>query len=352
MLFNKKKWTSIVVITLLTVLILSSFAYAERTKKVLEMWYNSMSIVYNGKDVTNDLKPFVDKHGNSYVPLRILSTYFDKDVKWNPTTYTATVTDKPLKNVSQLENQILIKDIEITRLENKIKDLEKELEDNEGSLDDLEDDLNDDYGRYERIDFDISLKEKRKDEIEVKIEIDLDRDKSRWNDLDDDDREEFIEDIVDDVLDEYRDAKVTGYIRDSDSRDDLYTFYTKSRGRVVIDHEKDRRDRDKSTKLSDLEDELDDDYYDYFRDITIDIELTGDSDDVTFFINVDYDKYKREWNKLYDSDIKKLMSKIYDDIEDEWRRADIEGYAYDTDDKSNLAKYYKTSSGSEKFSRW
>ena len=349
---KRKKWTGIIAASLLMVLVISSFGYAAKTKKIMEMWYGSMSIVYNGKDVTNDLKPFVDKDGNSYVPLRILSTYFDKNVSWNPKTYTATVTDKPDGNVTQLQNKILLKDIEITELKKKIEDLENELDGNGSSksLKTLEKDLNKEYDRYKSIDFEITLKGSNSNkEIDVRIEVDLSKDKSRWNDLSTRNIEDYIEDICEDILDEFSKADITGYIRDKDGRKDLVKFYTKSNGRVVID-EKD--DRDSDVSLRDLERQLDDDYYDYFRDITLDIELKGDSDDVKFYVNIDLGKYKREWNKLSDSDIKKLMSKIYDDIEYEWSKAKIKGYVYDTDDRDDLAEYYKTSSGKERFERW
>lgn len=354
---KRKKWTGIIATSLLMVMIISSFSYAAKVKKVMEVWYGSMSIIYNGKNVTNDLKPFVDKDGNSYVPLRILSTYFDKNVGWDPKTYTATVTDKPgtgaqQGEIAQLQNKILIKDIEITELKKKIEKLEDELDDDKKgskSLRTLEKDLNNDHDRYKSIDFDISLSSSRNDkEIEVKIEVDLSKDRSRWDDLSTRNIESYLEDVCKDISREFSKADIKGTIRDRDGRKDLVKFYTKSNGDVVIDDKYDR-DGGRDTSRKDLEKDLDNRYYDYFRDIRFDIKLNGDSDDATFYVNVDLKEYKKEWKNLANSDIRKMMSKIYDDIEDEWSRANIKGYVYDKYDEKDLAEYYKTSSGKEKF---
>jgi len=56
----------------------------------------------------------------------------------------------------------------------------------------------------------------------------------------------------------------------------LISFYTTSiRKGLFIEDE----DRDRDTSLRDLEKDLDDTYYDYFRDITLEIKLKGDSRD-------------------------------------------------------------------------
>ncbi|MEW8973847.1 MAG: stalk domain-containing protein [Tissierellaceae bacterium] len=353
---KRKKWTGIVAASLLMVTVVSSFSYAARTKKVMDMWYGSMNIIYNGKNVTNDLKPFVDKDGNSYVPLRILSTYFDKNVQWDAKTYTATVTDKAGSGVqqgeiAQLQNKILLKDIEITELKKKIENLEKELDEDSRdskSIKTLEKDLNSDYDRYKSVDFDITLKSKNKDrDIEVRIEVDLSKDKSRWNDLSTRNIESYLEDICKDILKEFSKADITGYIRDKDARKDLITFSAKSNGRVSIDEKGSSSDK----SLRKLEEQLTSDYRKYLDGIKLDVELKGDSDDVDFYVNIDLYDYKKEWKDLANSDIKRLMSNIYDDIEYEWSRANIRGYVYDTYDDDKLAEYYKSGSKKEKFER-
>ncbi|NMB26701.1 MAG: hypothetical protein GX987_01440 [Tissierellia bacterium] len=350
---QRKRWKTVIVASLMIILIFTSLSYAtggKRVKKILQAWYGTVNIIYNGQNMTAQFEPFI-VDGTTYVPLRTMSTIFNKNVGWNATTNTATVTDKPTESFDYLRQQIIIKDAEISDLKKKIEDLEEELDGRKkgsGSIRDLEKDLQDEYGKYEKIDFDITLKGDRKD-IDVKIEVDLGKSKyrDRWDDLSNRKIENYIEDICDDILYEFPDANIEGYIRDTDEREDLISFYTTSKGKVVIEDE----DRDRDTSLRDLEKDLDDTYYDYFRDITLEIKLKGDSRDVEYTVNIDYNKYKKEWDKLSDKDIKKLMSNIYDDIEYEWSKADITGYVYDKYGKGELAEYYRSSSGKESFYR-
>lgn len=348
---RRKKWSSIVTVSLLVVMVFSSLTYAARTKKVLEAWYGTINIIYNGYDRTNEFQPFI-VDGVTYVPLRTMSTIFNKTVDWNNDTFTATVTDKEDADVIQLNNRILLKDLEIAKLEEKIKNLEDDLSDKgrNTSLSDLEKDLNRRHDKFKKVDFDIELSGRNSNKnIEVKIKVDLDRDNSNWRNLSSSDKESYLEDIVDDILYDFPKADIKGYIWDTDSRKNLLDFEVRSNGKVSIDG---KSSSNSSSSLRNLEKDLDSEYYDYFTDITLDIELKGDSYDVEFYVNLDYDYYYREWNKLSDSSIKRLMSNIYDDIEDEWDDADITGYIYDTYDKSDLAKYYRTSRGVEKFDNY
>lgn len=355
---KNKKFRITIVASLLMILAFSSLGYAAKSKKVLEAWYGTINIIYNGRNVTQEIEPFV-ANDTSYIPLRAIANMFDKDVQWNSQTFTATINDKSDINLNQLQNQILIKDIEISELKRKVQNLEKDLDDDRKgnkSIKTLEKDLNYDYDRYENIDFDITLKSSNKDkDIEVRIEVDLSKNKSKWNNLSSRKKEDFIKDISDDIHYEFSKADIKGYIRDTDGRKNLLTFNTKSNGRVVIDDEDDRyrdKDRNRDTSLRDLEKDLDNAYYDYFKKVPVEVTLKGDSDDVRYYVNVEYDSYKKEWNKLSNSEIKKLMGKIYDDIDDEWRRASIEGFVYDKDGRGDLAEYYKTSSGKEQFNRF
>ncbi len=356
MLNKRKRWKTILGTSLAGILLASSLGYATTagTKKMQEAWYGTINIIYNGQDKTAEFEPFV-VDGTSYVPLRTMSDIFNKNLDWNEYTNTATVSDKVTENVEFWKKQIIIKDIEISELERKVEKLEKEVKDTSYiSLRDMEIDLNKKYDRYERIDFEIFLKGDERN-IDVRIETDLYDYRSRWDNLSNRDITNYIEDICDDILYEFPDANIDGYIRDTDDRKDLLTFYTTTRGRVVIDDDYryyDDYDDYYDLSLRDLERELEDGYYDYFKDITLDIRLKGDSKYATFIIDIDYDYYKRKWNDLSDSQIKRLMSNIYDDIEYEWGRAEIDGYVYDTYGRSDLATYYKTSGGSEKFDRY
>ena len=351
-----KRWKTTIVASLVLMILFTSLSYAagsKRIEKMLKAYYGTVQIIYNGENKTAQFDPFI-VDGTTYVPLRTMSDIFNKNVAWDATTNTATVTDKPTESVEYWKNQIIVKDIEISNLKNKIDELEKENDDKDRgdkSLRDLEKDLQKEYGKYEGIKFDITLKGDSKD-VDVRIEFDGRKYRDDWDDLSSRKITNFIEDICDDVLYEFSKADVEGYVRDTDDRKDVTTFYTKSSGKVVIDDDDRDRDRDRDISLRDLERDLYDDYYDYFNDIKLDIKLKGDSKDVKCTVDIDYYKYKKEWNKLTDKEIEKFMSKIYEDIEDEWRKADITIYVYDTDDKSYLSEYYKNSSGKTKFYRY
>lgn len=349
MLNKGKRLKVVTTISLILVLLITSLSYAtnEGIKKIQEAWYGTITIIYNGVNKTKEFDPFI-VDGTTYVPLRTMSTIFNKNVDWNPTTHTATVTDKITENVEFWENQIIMKDIEIGELQKKIEKLEKEIDEtSDKSLRDVERDLNKNYDRYERIDFDITLKGDERD-IEVRIDVDLYKDESRWNNLSSRDKTDYLQYICDDILYEFPKANIDGYIRDIDNRRDILTFYTTSRGNVIIDDDWYYGD----LTLRELEEELDDIYYDYFKDIPIEIELIGDSKDVEFIVNVDYDYYKRKWDKLSDSQIERLMSDIYYDIEREWDDAYIEGSIYDIYDGKYLAYYYVNYRGKEIFERY
>lgn len=355
---QKKRWKITLTASLLIVLLLTSLSYAagnKKTKKMLEAWYGSINIIYNGQNVTTQFEPFV-ANNTSYVPLRTISTVFNKDVEWNTSTNTATITDKTDDSVIYLQNQLSMKDLEINTLKREVERLgndDRGKNKNDKSLNSLEKDLNRSYDKHEKIDFEITLKGDSK-KIDVRIDVDLSKDRSRWNDFSDKKREKFIQNICDDILHEFSNADIEGNIRDTDDRRDVLTFYTKSNGDVVLDDKYDKKDKNKNknTSLKSLEKDLDKEYRNYFKDVPIEVELKGSTNDVKYTINVDYKEYKKEWKNLSDSEIKRLMSNIYDDIEDEWRKADIKGYAYDEYDKSDLAEYYKTSGGKDKFNRY
>lgn len=355
----KKRRTTIVAL-LLIVFVFSSLSYAANNKKVLEAWYGTTNILYNGKNVTKEFEPFI-ANGTTYVPMRTISTIFNKTVGWNEKTATATITDKNDVESVQFQNTLLLKDIEISELKQKIEDLEKDLYGDGGSssrksIKNLEKDLRSDYDRYERIDFDISLRTSNKDkDIDVRIEVDLDRDDYRWDDLSTRKKEDYVEDICNDILREYKDASITGYIRDTYDRKDLITFYTKSNGSVVVDFESNRdrdKDRDRDISIRDLERDLDDRYHDHFSDVPLDITISGNSKNIEYTVEVDYGRYKKEWKDLSDSKVERLMEDIYYDIDREYSKAEIEGYIYDTDGRKHLGRYYKKSNGKKTLNRY
>lgn len=94
--------------------------------------------------------------------------------------------------------------------------------------------------------------------------------------------------------------------------------------------------------LSDLEDDLIDDY-DYLEDVEIeDISLDGDEDDVDVEIEVDLGDYEDEWADLTDSDIKDWLADMVSDIQDELSDDTyVGGKIIDIDSDDTLVKFSK-----------
>lgn len=342
---NGKTIKKLLLITLAALLILGCMVptgFASGVSKMLEAWYMNIKIISNGQQVHTEIEPFI-VDGTTYVPVRMMANIFNKNIEWDPVNYIITVTDKPGSDLNYLNMQLIMKDNEIKYLEDKIKRLEEKEKDSGSDIDDLEDDLNDDYDEYKGVDFEITLKESRGD-IEVIIEFSLKRDRTGWNKLTTKNIESYLQDICDDILDEFPKADIEGYFKDNSgtTKSKLYRFTTTSRGKVSLDDDDD--DDYDDDDLYDLEDELNDLFYDYFSDFDVDIELEGDEDDITFYVYMDYDRYDDEWDDLKDRDIERFMEDIYLEVEYAFDDADIEGYIYDYDEKTRLARFDPDSS--------
>lgn len=340
-LVNKK--VLLPVLAVILALSVATAGYAVGTSQWLQAWFMNIKIKVNGQEVAMDKAPFI-VNGTTYVSVRSMANIFNKNIEWDGTNYIVSITDKPDATLSSLKTQLILKDHEIAGLRKQIEDLQDELDSRENDMEDLEDDLNDDYDEYEDIEFEITLSGDE-DEITVIIEVDLDDFGDEWDDLTSSDIKSYLQDICDDILDVFEDAEIDGYFRDSSSssKKKYYEFTTSSKGKVVFDDDYD-------IDLDDLEDELDDAYWDYFDEFDLVVELEGDEDDITFYIFVDYDEYEDEWDDLDDEDIEDLMLEIYYEIEDVFDDADIVGYVYDNDEETRLAKY--DPDGSPEFRRY
>ena len=224
-------------------------------------------------------------------------------------------------------------------------------------MDDLEDYLNDEYWKFKNsnkdvLEFEISLSGDE-DEIKLVIGIDLDDFEDEWDDTTKAEKLKYLQNICDEILDEFEDAKIDGYFEDTSSSKSskLMYFYTDKKGKVQYGK---RSSSSSGIDLDDLEDDLNDYYKNYFKSdgiSSIKITLSGDEDEIVFKIQIDLDKYEDEWDDLDDDDIQDLMEDIYYEIEDEFEDAEIEGYVYDTSARKNAASIYKSYTGKLKFSR-
>lgn len=337
---SKKKVALITTTVLVLSLIFTSVVFADNLFKNLKAWYGDIKIFSNNQQVQMDVKPFI-VDGTTYVPLRALSNILNKNVGWDQANLRIDITDKPdpnAANMAYLSSQLVEKQTKINELEAKVKQLEDELaKASKYSLDDMENYLNKEYGKYEKIEFDIDLRGDE-DDIEVRIYVDLDDYYNKWYSLSSSKIESFIEYIVDDILDEFKNADVEGFIEDSSIDDELVDFYFNARKKLVVDI----KDDSYSGDLEDLEDYLNDNHYRY-NGIYFEIQLTGDEDDIRVYITADDD----DLDYLKSSQIKDYLEILYDEITYDFPYAEIDGYIeddyteyyFDFDSKGNAYLY-------------
>ncbi|MEK5262205.1 stalk domain-containing protein [Paenibacillus sp. SEL3] len=280
----------------------SQSTYAAQVTKPIQAVYNNIKIIYNGTEVPADAKtePFL-LDGVTYIPLKLAGTALDKKVTWDGTNKRVVIADNGVpidqSTVTALNNQITTltqelntakaanttKDATIAQLQKDNQTLKDEASKNSSSsLKDLQKKLNDDHRDDYKTNSDITLDGNKKD-ITVTIEMT----KSRWTDLSDSRKEDYLEDIVDDILKEYKDAEVEGTVKNSSNRDKLATFTTNSRGNVTL------RDVASSFDANTIQRDLFNRYSSY-AGVGFDFSVRGDSSkaDVDVFVGLD------DWNKL------------------------------------------------------
>lgn len=328
---NWKKPLSVLSATaLLSGVLFTTSVDASSAVKKVDAHYKNIKIINNSQEVTIDPKaePFL-LNGVTYIPLRMLGELYNKNVQWNSESSTITIKDitTPISQatVNALTTQIKAKDTQIAQLQaeiNKLKESQKTV-----NLDDLEDQLNDDY--YDYYDDDL-------DDVDIilsgdknKIDARIDVDGKDWNSLTSSEKTKFLQAIIDDILDEFKDADIKGTIKDADSSSkQIATFNIDSSDKVKL--------TTSNTDLDDLEDELNDDYYDYDGIDDIDITLDGDEDDIDLTIEVNGD----DWDDLDEDDKLDFLQDIVDDILYEFENAEIDGTVKDEDSGKKLDTFY------------
>lgn len=337
----------VIVVTVIFVMA-STFTVASGatgTKKWLEAWYGMSNTTYNGQNVTALLNPFAADQ-KTYVPLSAVTNLFGKDIYWDDATKTVVITDKPGENITDLKTQLVLKDAQIASLQKDVANLQAKLDASKiKDISGLEDMLNNDYTDYGDAVFDFTLSGD-KNKVTVKIGINLDDYDAEWGDLTSSDKLDFLQNVVNAILDEngYKDANITGYIRDSSSSSSskLFSFYTTSSGTV----KKGTSSSSSGGSISDLEGQIYDEFVSNFDDIGMDVQLEENGNTVIFTLMVDLDAYGSEYYDYLDNgDIKNLMADIYDYILEQADYADatVKGYVYDTYDEKNVARYTSTS---------
>lgn len=326
---KKKNIKKIIVLSIALIMILGTAAITagQVTKRNIEATYGRVKFTYNGKDITKEVEskygtPGFIAEDRSYVPVRAIADILGVDVNWDQNTSTAHLTSSSA-NTQLLQQQIAYRDAEIARLtaENeRLKD--GRTSDGSISLRDLESRIIRDYDSYEGIDFDIRLRgDDRKVDLEVQVNLRNSRDRDRWDDLRERDIERFIDDMIRDIQREYRDADVEGYIRDTDERKDLWTFDKRRNGSLNTNN----KDSSSSSSTRTIERDVERRYSDALKDIKdmTFIVTENRKDEYEFTVEVDYDKYEREWDRLAYSEIKTFLDNVADYIEGDIRNSEV-----------------------------
>ncbi|HHW38485.1 MAG TPA: copper amine oxidase N-terminal domain-containing protein [Bacillales bacterium] len=330
-----KKWNKTISTlsagVLLTGVLFTTSVDASEAKKKIEAQYQNIKIVNNGLSVTADpaTEPFI-VNGTTYIPLRMMGELYDKKVTWDGATHTISVTDNaPQINqsvVTSLTAQLAEKNAKIAQLQaelDKVK-AEQSKKTYTDNLGDLEDKLNDDYYKYfkDLRDVDITLSgDKRK--VSVRIDVNS----KDWNNLSSSKQTNFLQDIVDDIIYKFKEADVTGTIKDASNYKQITTFSIDSKDKVKLSA---------SSSLSSLEKQLNKDYYDYSGIDDIEITLKGDKDDIDLTIKL----YSSDWKDLRDKDKVKFLQNIADDILYEYKDASINGVVKADDGGNRLDTFY------------
>ena len=332
---NKKKILALTISALIFFLSFGTSSYAETIQSTLKAQFVTFKILFNGTQVTptdnegKAVQPLL-VNGTTYLPIRAFGVLFDKNVDFNNTLKQISISDKPNNEIESLKAQIAEKD-------NQILILQAQLSAKSGnrSLSIMEDELNDEYEDYEGLDVNITLSG-TKSKITVKVDVGS---KSKWNNLSTSKKNKLLQNIVDDLFDEYDKPSISGTVKAGSST--ISSFTASSSGKLKLS----------SGDFSDYEEDLFDDYEDlgddYFRNDTIVLDyisLEGDEDDLELVIALDLEDFYDEnykWSDLSRGKITLLAQDICDDIWaiDEFKNADIEGTIIDTYEDEELESF-------------
>jgi hypothetical protein len=315
---KRNRRIAMVVAVLMLTIAFSTTGFAAWMGKTIDVSYRNISIWVNGemkqaRDANGVVvEPFI-YNGTTYVPIRGISQMLGYDVSFDQTNYRIDI--KGDATDSALQYQLYLKDA-------RIAELEAQLANKSGDLSVIEKDLLKEFGSIGKVYVeDITLKGD-KDDIEVGIFVDLYYDQDDWDDLRDRDIENYLQDIVDELLKEFKDADITGYIEDEDSKKELVEFSIDKNDDVVLG----KSSSGSISKISDLQADLNKEFnrvYGLYLDFIVDEEKNGD-----LWIDI-YVERGGEIADLKDSEITDLLEDVCFHIEDVWDEVDMDGVFWD-----------------------
>ncbi|NLK73412.1 MAG: hypothetical protein GX285_10400 [Clostridiales bacterium] len=286
-----------------------------------DVWINAARVVYQNKDITNQLSPIII-NGTTYLPMAKSAELFDKDITWDGTTKTITIKDKAAGQ-----------DRNTKRLEKEIGKLKSEVA--EARIDKITNILVGRYDTYYGMKLKFSIKYEETDGYE-EIVITINAKENEWNNImTTSDEKAFVTKICEVIADDFEDIPIKGEVKDG--KKIILRFTVDSQGTMRV----------RSEGMFDLEDALNKSLYSnklgelsYINNKDLYIEVTGDIKDFAFYVRIHLDDYEKQWTKLSEKEIEEFLYSIYENIlsKKTYNYTDIEGYFYDIDNNVRLVK--------------
>lgn len=312
-----KKKIIFVLLLLTLVLVMAASAEATVASKPINVDYVDIKLFVNGNAITlqPDEEPFI-YNGRTFVPIRFVSEALGQSVEWLDWIKAVRITGGNSASLAEKDKEIQALKSEIASLKSQLADCKENEDDEDSDLSELEDQLKSDYDYLEDVEIDDISLSGDEDEVDVQIDVDLGEYDSEWEDLSDSDIEDWLEDLVGDIQDEFSDdTEVTGEINDIDSDDVLVKFSKDGDDDLdVTFKDDDYRNSDDDEDADDVIDSLEDDAYDV-GGIEFEVTLTYDGDDTVTakFTAVD-DDAASDWDDLSDSRIESDVTDICEQI--------------------------------------
>ena len=339
-MFNKKSYKKVIITVLALTMILGTVALAAEGiyTKQLTATYGKIKFNYEGSDVTSQIEsnygtPAFVTQGRAYAPIRAIGDLLGVDIDYDNTTHTAKITDpreeEHKKRLDEKDIEIAKLKAEITKLEKEVKEEKKE-EVTKNDIKALQEALNKKYSEYEKVTFDIVLKDtNNKITIDATTNLSNTRDEQNWIRMRYSDKKYLMEDLVDQVKKEFKDADVSGVIYDSFSRRNLYTFRLNTNGTVTINSTGYDGFNDGRDNVGTLNSYVYREFMDYgVANASLYRSSWGRLDETFEIYFPENDLNTTEWNKLKNtSNIEYILDRISREIEYEYNLP-YDGYMY------------------------
>lgn len=204
-------------VAVLTFILCSSSAFASTGSKNVNIHYNNIQLIVNGRAVNTSAEPFI-LNGVTYVPLRDISTALNAEVEWDGTNNTIIINFVEDENSSEDSN--------INIIETDNNEMNEQLDNTDDSkTSQLANLLLEEHGILKGVYFQEFKLTGDKKEINLDIILNLDENIEAWSALRDKEIEDWLKLIAEDVQKSYdEDTLVKGKIIRNENKDVLLDF--------------------------------------------------------------------------------------------------------------------------------